>query len=164
MARVWSCLCRLLRLRRLQGLLPVAADHNAGQEAADDGAAEEDEDDGDADGPDARREEGLQGVVLVDEGLLQTVNANSHDLIYYTEVLVGLEYMFRFGRGMVRGPLYHQQGPDGVVGEDGGCYDEHAESDEAIELRRSSHQRSRPSFTLLKLAKGLPQTELAIVK
>ena len=107
-AWVRSHLCRLLRLRRLEGLLPVAADHNAGQEAADDGAAEEDEDDGDADGPDARREEGLQGVVLVDEGLLQTVNANSHDLIYYTEVLVGLEYMFRFGRGMVRGKVDSQ--------------------------------------------------------
>lgn len=33
------------------------------------------------------------------------------------------------------GGIYHQQGPHGVVGEDGGCYDEHGESDEAIELR-----------------------------
>lgn len=94
----------LLRLRRLERLLPVAPDHDAGEEAADDGAAEQDQDDGDADGPDARREERLERVVLVDEG--------------------------------------HQQGPHGVVGEDGGCYDEHGESDEAIEHCEKRNARS----------------------
>lgn len=59
----------LLRLRRLERLLPVAPNHDAGEEAADDGAAEQDQDDGDADGPDARREERLERVVFVDEGL-----------------------------------------------------------------------------------------------
>jgi hypothetical protein len=30
---------------------------------------------------------------------------------------------------------YHEQCPDGVVYEDGGCCDEHAEAHEAVELR-----------------------------
>ena len=54
---------------RLGRLLAVALDHDDAEEAADDGGAEEDQDDGDADGPDARGEEVLEGVVRVDEGL-----------------------------------------------------------------------------------------------
>lgn len=53
----------------LGGLLAVAADHDDAEEGADDGGAEQDEDDGDADGPDARGEEGVQWVVRVDKGL-----------------------------------------------------------------------------------------------
>lgn len=53
----------------LGGLLLVAPDHDDAEEGADDGGGEEDEDDGDADGPDARGEEVLEGVVRVDEGL-----------------------------------------------------------------------------------------------
>lgn len=53
----------------LGGLLLVAPDHDYAEEGADDGGGEEDEDDGDADGPDARGEEVLEGVVRVDEGL-----------------------------------------------------------------------------------------------
>lgn len=53
----------------LGGPLPVAPDHDHGEEGADDGGADEDEDDGDADGPDAGREEALEEVVVVDEGL-----------------------------------------------------------------------------------------------
>lgn len=53
----------------LGGLLLVAPDHDDAEEGADDGGGEQDEDDGDADGPDARGEEVLEGVVRVDEGL-----------------------------------------------------------------------------------------------
>ena len=59
-------LCLLLGF---QSLLAIASDHDEAEEAADDSAAEEEEDDGDANGPDARREEGLEGMRLVDEGL-----------------------------------------------------------------------------------------------
>lgn len=53
----------------LCGLLAVAANHDDAEEGAHDGGAEEDKDNGDADGPDAGREEVLQRVVVVDEGL-----------------------------------------------------------------------------------------------
>jgi hypothetical protein len=53
----------------LGGLLLVALDHDDAEEGAHDGGGEQDEDDGDADGPDARGEEVLEGVVRVDEGL-----------------------------------------------------------------------------------------------
>ena len=61
-------LLRLLLLR-LQRLLAITPDHDEAEEASDDGAAKQQQDHGDADRPDARREEGLQRVVLVDEGL-----------------------------------------------------------------------------------------------
>jgi hypothetical protein len=61
-------LCSLLLLR-LECLLAVAPYHDHGEEAADDGGEEDHEDYGDADSPDAWGEEGLQGVILVDEGL-----------------------------------------------------------------------------------------------
>lgn len=54
----------------LGGLLAVAADHDGGEEGADDGGPEKDQDDGYPDGPDARGEEVLKGVVGVDEGLV----------------------------------------------------------------------------------------------
>lgn len=57
----------------LGGLLLVAADHDDGQEGADDGGAEQDEDDGYADGPDARGEYCVEGVVGVYEGLFVLV-------------------------------------------------------------------------------------------
>lgn len=58
-------LCLLL----CSGLLSVAFDHDDTEEGAHDGGTEQDKDDGDADGPDARGEEVLEGVVRVDEGL-----------------------------------------------------------------------------------------------
>lgn len=59
--------CSSLGLGRL---LPVALDHDDAQERAHDGGPEQDEDDGNADGPHARWEEILEGVVGVDEGLV----------------------------------------------------------------------------------------------
>lgn len=53
----------------LCGLLAVASDHDNTEEGAHDGGAEEDQDDGDANGPDARREDAVEGVVGIDEGL-----------------------------------------------------------------------------------------------
>lgn len=53
----------------LGGLLPIAPDHDHAEERSHDGGAQQDEDDGEADGPDAGREEGVEGVVGVDEGL-----------------------------------------------------------------------------------------------
>lgn len=74
-------LCLLLRgSLGLGGLLPVAPDHNHGQERTDDGAAEEDEDDGDADGPDPGREEVLERVVVVDERLGETLDVRVSSL------------------------------------------------------------------------------------
>ena len=67
---------RLLLGRRRLGLgclLPVALDHHHAQERADDAGAQQDEDHGDADGPFARGEDVLEGVVRVDEGLLEVV-------------------------------------------------------------------------------------------
>jgi len=61
---------RLLRLPpRLHRFLAIAPDHDDAEERADDGTAEQHQDDGDADRPDAGREEGLDGVGVVDEGL-----------------------------------------------------------------------------------------------
>lgn len=54
---------------RLQCLLAVASNHDNTEEAADHRAAEKQEDDWDSNGPDARREEVLNGVRIVDEGL-----------------------------------------------------------------------------------------------
>lgn len=64
----------------LGGLLPIAPDHDDAEEGADDGRAEQDQDDGDADGPDAGREEGVQGVVRVDEGLLMSLLVGSNSI------------------------------------------------------------------------------------
>lgn len=60
---------RRLLLLRLECLFAVAPYHDDRQEAADDGAAEDDEDDGNANGPDARQEERVKDVVLVNKGL-----------------------------------------------------------------------------------------------
>src|SRR5690242_20093812 len=54
----------------LGSLLPVASDHDDAQEGTHDGGAQQNEDDGYANGPDTRREEVLQRVVRVDEGLI----------------------------------------------------------------------------------------------
>lgn len=54
---------------RLRGLFPVTPYHDCAQEAAHNRRCEEDEDDGDPDGPDAGREEVVEGVALIDEGL-----------------------------------------------------------------------------------------------
>lgn len=60
---------RFLSLLRLQRLLPVAPDHDEGEEGAHDGSAQEDEDYWDADGPFAGWEERMERVAVVDEGL-----------------------------------------------------------------------------------------------
>ena len=63
--------CRLGRLLLLclEGLLAIAPYHDSGEESADNGSGKDNEDDGNADGPDAGREEGLDRVRVVDEGL-----------------------------------------------------------------------------------------------
>ncbi|MBE3041360.1 hypothetical protein IMZ48_02005 [Candidatus Bathyarchaeota archaeon] len=53
----------------LGGLFLVTPHHDHADEGADDGGGEDNEEDGDADGPDARGEEGVEDVVGVDEGL-----------------------------------------------------------------------------------------------
>ena len=53
----------------LGGLFLVTPHHDHADEGADDGGGEDYEEDGDADGPVARGEEGVEGVVGVDEGL-----------------------------------------------------------------------------------------------
>jgi hypothetical protein len=58
-----------LRLSSLGRSLPIAPDHHHAQEASDHSAAEKKENDRDANGPDAGREEGLDEVRVVDEGL-----------------------------------------------------------------------------------------------
>ena len=58
-----------LRLSSLGRSLPIAPDHHHAQEASDHRAAEKKENDRDANGPDAGREEGLDEVRVVDEGL-----------------------------------------------------------------------------------------------
>ena len=58
-----------LRLRSLGRSLPIAPNHHHAQEASDHRAAEKKENDRDANGPDAGREEGLDEVRVVDEGL-----------------------------------------------------------------------------------------------
>ena len=50
-------------------LLPVTPDHDDAEERSDHGRAHEDEDDGDLNGPCPRREEVLERVVVIDEGL-----------------------------------------------------------------------------------------------
>lgn len=101
-----------------QGLLAIAPDHDEAEEAADDSAAEEEEDDGDANGPDARREEGLEGMRLVDEGL----DGGGQQVLQAAWSVLCCE-------------THEQEGPDGVVEEDGRGDDEHAEANETVELR-----------------------------
>lgn len=65
-------LCSLL-LRRgslsLGGLLSAAPNHNNAHKGADNGRAEDGQNNGDANRPDARREEVVQRVVIIDEWL-----------------------------------------------------------------------------------------------
>jgi hypothetical protein len=58
-----------LRLRSLGRSLPITPDHNHAQETSHNRTAEEQEDYWNANGPDAGREEGLDEVRVVDEGL-----------------------------------------------------------------------------------------------
>ena len=53
----------------LRSLLLVAPNHDHAKERPNDSGTEEDDNDGDANGPNARREEVLERVVVVDEGL-----------------------------------------------------------------------------------------------
>lgn len=75
-ARSNTRICPLLRLLRLLrfgsfgGFFAITPYHNHAQETADHRATKQKEDDRDANGPDAGREEGLEGVLLVDEGLV----------------------------------------------------------------------------------------------
>lgn len=69
LATTATCPLRRLLLLSLESLLAVAPDHDDRQERADDGGEEDDQDHRDADGPDAGEEQGVQDVVLVDEGL-----------------------------------------------------------------------------------------------
>jgi hypothetical protein len=64
-----TCHSARLLLLGLECLLAVAPYHDNGEEAAHNGAEEDDQNNGYADGPNARRKEGLKGVVFVNEGL-----------------------------------------------------------------------------------------------
>ena len=68
-------LCFLLP-RRLCSFLPITPYHDHGQKTSHDGRAQKNEDDGYADGPDTGREEVVERVALVDEGLLFPVSRN----------------------------------------------------------------------------------------
>lgn len=57
----------------LERLFPIAPYHDDGEEASDDGGAKDDEDYGNANSPDARGEEGVERMVLVDEGLRNVI-------------------------------------------------------------------------------------------
>jgi hypothetical protein len=56
-------------LFRFQRLLPITPYHDDGEEAADNSSAQNYENDGDANCPDARWEEGMEGMIFVHEGL-----------------------------------------------------------------------------------------------
>ena len=58
-----------LRLSSLSRSLPIAPNHHHAQEASHHSATEQQENDRDANSPDAGREEGLDEVRIVDEGL-----------------------------------------------------------------------------------------------
>lgn len=104
-------------------LLPVAADHDHTEEGTDNGRAEQDEDDGDADGPDPRREEVLEGVVGIDERLCK--------------LSVAVPRAQRWSN------TYHQQRPDRVVEKHDGGGHEHGEANESVQLGPvSSHSNA----------------------
>jgi hypothetical protein len=125
---------RCFLLLGFEGLLAIALDHDDREEAADDGGAQDDEDDRDADGPDAWEEERVEEVVVVDKWLRQLVIERSKSM-----------QVLREGTCKVV-DSYHEQCPDGVVDEDGGCCDEHAEADEAVELRIVSFHSASTSW------------------
>lgn len=139
---------------RLRRLLLVGADHDHGEERAHDGRPEEDEDNGDADGPDARWEERVERMVVINEWLerrasvswlfMGTEGFKDETVVMSVLVVLVLARAIARLRGLgdtdadpdeVLGLSHHQQGPDGVVEEDGGRNDEHREADEAVELR-----------------------------
>lgn len=60
----------------LRSLLLVAPNHDHAKERSNDSGTEEDDNDGDTNGPNARREEVLERVVVVDKGLKQLLAHN----------------------------------------------------------------------------------------
>ena len=64
-----DALCLLLGGGSLGSFFPVTPHHDHADKRAHYRGPEEDEEDGDANGPDARREESVEDVVVVDEGL-----------------------------------------------------------------------------------------------
>lgn len=116
--------CRSCRIV-FRSLFPVALDHDHAQKAPDDGGAKQDQDDGDANGPDARGEEVVQGVPGIDKRLGREMLG------------VGREKGGGRGSGMERkgeGEEYHEESPGGVVEKDSGGEDEHCQTDEFVEL------------------------------
>lgn len=107
-------LCSSLGLGRL---LLVASNHDHAEERADDRGAEEDENNGNADRPDTRGEEAVEGVVIVDEGLFGHGQSG-----------IG-------GCAAEEGETNHEKRPDGVVEEDDGGGHQHGEANELVELR-----------------------------
>lgn len=118
-----TCPLRCLLLLGLEGLLAVAPDHDDREEGADDSGEEDDQDHRDANGPDAGKEQRVQDVVLVDEGLCMCQRIAGEERTR-EESHVGHKKLC----------AHHEQSPDGVVDEDGSGCDEHAESNEAVEL------------------------------
>lgn len=106
------CRCRRIIFR---SLFPVALDHDHAQEAPDDRGAEQDQDDGDANGPDARGEEVVQGVPGINKRL-------GREMLGAGREKVGEE------------EEYHEESPGGVVEKDCGGEDEHCQTDEFVEL------------------------------
>ena len=118
---------RALRLLLGRGLglgrlLPVTPDHDDAEERSDHGRAHEDEDDGDSNGPYPRREEVLERVVVIDEGLkvawrLERSRAGRSG---------GQQ---RTARRASLNSTDHEKGPDCVVEEHDGSSHEHGEAD-----------------------------------
>jgi hypothetical protein len=67
----FDSLCFLLAGRRLglRSLLPAAANHHNSEEGSDNCRAQESENDGNSNSPDAGREEVMERMSLIDEGL-----------------------------------------------------------------------------------------------
>jgi hypothetical protein len=178
-----SSLCLLLcRRLGLGGLLPVAADHDDAEEGADHGGTEEDEDYGDADGPDARGEEVLEGVVRVDEGHQQGPDGvveeddrgcHEHGEAYeFVEHYRVLERCICYGRLEAAGILAQEVAPGSGEGERGcrdggeGCRAAHTWPELTIAVGRSRRQgfgaRKRCGFgpTFLEVQVPLPGAAL----
>ncbi len=123
----------------LGGLLAVASNHDHAEERADDGGTEEDENDGDADGPDAREEEVLERVVIVDKGLREKkrISLITGAGIFPTKMRPGATMAKWKAEEDEECAAYHQERPNGIVQEDNGGGHEHGEADESVKLVQS---------------------------
>ena len=108
----------LCRSFGLGGLLLVAVDHHNADKGAHHGGTQQGQNNGDADGPNTRREEIVERVAGVNEGLDSKLDIRVASTAHSQDT-------------------YHQQGPRSIVQKDRGRGQQHGGTDELAQLESS---------------------------